>query len=1084
MVSITKLLLLSALLNIGHANDDDWQVRRDPVKDQARIHQRLYGHIDTQEEWEIGFKRAFKKGDASAVRYLIQLSANKKDKITFDINAKDENGETLLHKAAGFNSGAMTSTLLKAGADPNATDAKGNTPLHRAVSAEKVGPAKALLKNPNTNINAENQNKERPFATALLSRNLTMIAFLKRYKPDMNFRLQGELLSDWIVKTDYVDLFKIFYPKIDPKKLPANERGTTVLHQAATFDSDDIAKYLLDKGADPQIEIEGKVPAFAIALTNGSTKVFSLFLKDSPDIINYRDHKTGDTLLHVAFDTGQTEIADILLANNPPLLSKNNNGKTPRDIVNAYKSTLPAESPEKAKYDNYAVEIEKQEVADKKAFDLAIASNDLKKFRKIIKRFSIIEIEELLVSLAIDGRKKLIDELLKSHGNEMNNARLFSNQKLYASKSWSGFKYLYERLGGFGPASSKQTTTLALTADADFIKKTFDLNPPVEYNVAATEVDGLILDAVNHAIRKNPSEKARLTAVKTVLKENDTVGIKTVEEINERLEALLPAGRGKEIFERYSPELLSKLNPIVPLGASPLGLAFLYDDFEVANELLKHTDNATVLRRGEYALASAKMRKHLESRGIRLPKKGPCLALGHDLHASKVYRQQLTKWVKRDGGVYCADEDHEEAIAAVDFARNMAGNHELFEAVMNTAGVKAAIKRSPALMARPITSIIMECDPHALKYIENTGYDANLKLPNGTTPLMSVIEEKRCSDSNRASMVRSFVAAGADVNAVNEEGETPLFLAAIDSYNEAIIHELIRAGAKFYVPEKCYGSTSPQVERFTGSLDYILDEEQKLRRQADQKEDCQSVAQKAEAEYRQALVAAAQSIDQWQKALLHASKALQKSSPLKNDNKQIPNLLMDAMDAAGIHTDMVEKLESGWTAVRAMCCQPSFRTSRCEQEIMCQEFEPERKMRAPLCSRLSEQNDGNLATTLKLNESSSEYELALRLKFDFAPRPSFKDTDIGLSLKVPRATDASFDMAKAEEIIDSQIEAIYKKLNLSSLKDYVTWRYPQCASQYKDDKLSWDSVFKEKSVNKRTASPAKTSGSSKGENAH
>ena len=51
-----------------------------------------------------------------------------------DPNARDEDGSTPLHRAAGYNKDpAIISVLLKAGADPKTRDEWGQTPLHEAA---------------------------------------------------------------------------------------------------------------------------------------------------------------------------------------------------------------------------------------------------------------------------------------------------------------------------------------------------------------------------------------------------------------------------------------------------------------------------------------------------------------------------------------------------------------------------------------------------------------------------------------------------------------------------------------------------------------------------------------------------------------------------------------------------------------------------------------------------------------------------------------------------------------------------------------------------------------------------------------
>jgi len=61
------------------------------------------------------------------------------------IHAKENNGRSALHLAAGFGSEKLVKALLKANADPNATDLWDQTPLHFAIQRGHLPVAKALL---------------------------------------------------------------------------------------------------------------------------------------------------------------------------------------------------------------------------------------------------------------------------------------------------------------------------------------------------------------------------------------------------------------------------------------------------------------------------------------------------------------------------------------------------------------------------------------------------------------------------------------------------------------------------------------------------------------------------------------------------------------------------------------------------------------------------------------------------------------------------------------------------------------------------------------------------------------------------
>ena len=62
-----------------------------------------------------------------------------------DVNAKDKDGYTLLHKAVSQGQKEVAEQLIAKGADINARDEEGNTPLAEAVLCGKKGVAERLI---------------------------------------------------------------------------------------------------------------------------------------------------------------------------------------------------------------------------------------------------------------------------------------------------------------------------------------------------------------------------------------------------------------------------------------------------------------------------------------------------------------------------------------------------------------------------------------------------------------------------------------------------------------------------------------------------------------------------------------------------------------------------------------------------------------------------------------------------------------------------------------------------------------------------------------------------------------------------
>ena len=103
-----------------------------------------------------------------------------------EVNAREKDGETPLHKAASNKNPAVITALLKAGADVNAREKDGETPLHRAGRNENPAVITTLLK-AGADVNAQTKVGDTPLHKAAYSnKNSAVITTLVKAGADVN----------------------------------------------------------------------------------------------------------------------------------------------------------------------------------------------------------------------------------------------------------------------------------------------------------------------------------------------------------------------------------------------------------------------------------------------------------------------------------------------------------------------------------------------------------------------------------------------------------------------------------------------------------------------------------------------------------------------------------------------------------------------------------------------------------------------------------------------------------------------------------------------------------------------------------
>jgi len=216
--------------------------------------------------------------DIDLVRALIKAGAN--------VKAKNQFGTSAIAEAATIGSAAIVNTLIKAGADPNTKNPEGETPLMVVARSGKVEAAKVLVE-AGADVNArEDFGGQTPLMWAAAESQPEMVKYLASHGADVNAR---GIVRNWERKV-------ITEPR--PKDL--NQGGFTPLLYAAREGCVECAKYLVEAGADKDLEDPHRVTPLNMALLNLHFEFAAYMIKAGADVDKWDFY--GRSPLYMAAD--------------------------------------------------------------------------------------------------------------------------------------------------------------------------------------------------------------------------------------------------------------------------------------------------------------------------------------------------------------------------------------------------------------------------------------------------------------------------------------------------------------------------------------------------------------------------------------------------------------------------------------------------------------------------------------------------------------------------------------------------------------------------------------------------------------
>lgn len=278
-----------------------------------------------------------------------------------DVKAADSRGRTPLHRAAECGAAEVADALLNAGADVNALDAQGRAPIHVAgysihyrdfnsplipmllargakvslvatVSLGTVEQVEARLKEDPSKVNepapkTESDDPVTPLQMAISRGEAALVKLLLEHGADVNAMRHGQTALTSAVHNGRKDLVEMLLAAgADLEKFGLGQGSP--LYWAASHKNLELAKLLLDRGADPNADGGGPLRAAASVQLNkpedAAVAVLELLLSRGAKVAGDPAKDRSPPIFWA-----QPKVAEVLLKHGAKLDAFNEQGETP-----------------------------------------------------------------------------------------------------------------------------------------------------------------------------------------------------------------------------------------------------------------------------------------------------------------------------------------------------------------------------------------------------------------------------------------------------------------------------------------------------------------------------------------------------------------------------------------------------------------------------------------------------------------------------------------------------------------------------------------------------------------------------------
>jgi ankyrin repeat protein/GTPase SAR1 family protein len=298
---------------------------------------------------------------------LVKKLVHKTDAVI--INAQDERRDTLLHRAVkGGKEDVALALITEPSCDTSIKNSDGRTALHCACERGLLSLVQKLVHDRKADINIQDKWKNTPLLLAAMEgKEDVALALITEYNCDSNIKNDsGKTALHYACDTRCLNLVKKLVHKTDAVIINVQDRRRdTLLHRAVKEGKEDVALALItEPSCDTSIKNRDGETALHYACERGCLNLVKVLVHDCNADVNAQNNRKntplhlaarqgkfsiiesmgkhtsplatnedGDTPLHMAAARGHLECVEALLQLDIPVMLRNANGDTARDIA-------------------------------------------------------------------------------------------------------------------------------------------------------------------------------------------------------------------------------------------------------------------------------------------------------------------------------------------------------------------------------------------------------------------------------------------------------------------------------------------------------------------------------------------------------------------------------------------------------------------------------------------------------------------------------------------------------------------------------------------------------------------------------